>query len=198
MSITAAKLLKIGGPTLTGIGGVIATSSLVSKSADEKSEEKLKTKALSDSDPTIKEWKDRDESNSDGQQEGGGGENTGSETEGSSQPSGAGDSESSESSQSESGEGGPDSGSPPSDDTVSEGEAAESSGGDEEESGSKENGEGAQGLENGTTDAQHVHAHGNAYGTHDKAMTKQDVENVRTTRDSLQSALEQLTSMFSK
>ncbi|AFM45084.1 hypothetical protein MHC_06002 [Mycoplasma haemocanis str. Illinois] len=43
MVISAAKLLKVGGPILTGIGGVIATSSLVSKSAEEKPEERLKT-----------------------------------------------------------------------------------------------------------------------------------------------------------
>ncbi|AEG73319.1 hypothetical protein MHF_1069 [Mycoplasma haemofelis Ohio2] len=62
MAIPSAKLLKIGGPILTGIGGVIATSSLVSKNADEKPEEKLKTAALQDEEPTIDPYKDQNES----------------------------------------------------------------------------------------------------------------------------------------
>ncbi|AEG72829.1 hypothetical protein MHF_0557 [Mycoplasma haemofelis Ohio2] len=62
MPSSAVKLLKVGGPILTGIGGVIATSSLVSKSAEEKPEDKIKTKSLNDEDPLIEEWEDRNES----------------------------------------------------------------------------------------------------------------------------------------
>ncbi|CBY92526.1 hypothetical protein HF1_05180 [Mycoplasma haemofelis str. Langford 1] len=51
--MTTNKWLKIGGPTVTGIGGIIATSSLVSKSAEEKPEEKVRTKSLTDEDPLI-------------------------------------------------------------------------------------------------------------------------------------------------
>ncbi|AEW45663.1 hypothetical protein MHC_04025 [Mycoplasma haemocanis str. Illinois] len=34
MAISSTKLIKVGGPVLTGIGGVIATSSLVSKNSE--------------------------------------------------------------------------------------------------------------------------------------------------------------------
>ncbi|AEG73528.1 hypothetical protein MHF_1292 [Mycoplasma haemofelis Ohio2] len=67
MAVPTAKLLKVGGPILTGIGGVIATSSLVSKSAEEKQEETFKTKALTDEDPTIEEYKDQNESEQESQ-----------------------------------------------------------------------------------------------------------------------------------
>ncbi|AEW45647.1 hypothetical protein MHC_03945 [Mycoplasma haemocanis str. Illinois] len=191
MPLITSKLLKVGGPILTGIGGVIATSSLISKSAEEKPEEKLKTKALADEDPKIKEWKDRDES--DGNQ-GEGGANSSEESaistnqsdqEGSTSnnPSSQGATESSDDDDDEKGE---------EDNSSKEGDNTSSTTGDgktEEDSEGEQKPEGSGVTDSGSEDANHNNALGNAYGNIDRAMTAHEVEKTKQLKSNLEGLL---------
>ncbi|AEW45641.1 hypothetical protein MHC_03915 [Mycoplasma haemocanis str. Illinois] len=198
MPILSAKLLKVGGPVLTGIGGVIATSSLVSKNAEEKLEERFKTKALSDEDPKIKEWKDRNESEQQG--EGSGGEQ-GSQSEGTQ------DTQNTEPSTSGSGEAANAEGQQESTDTAG-GEKSSSSestkeGGEEglsDDSGtgdtSTEEDSGANGVSDGSSDAENTHVLGNKYGSRDIGMTQQDLAKTKQVREDLENLKNRLLGLF--
>nr|WP_014272907.1 hypothetical protein [Mycoplasma haemocanis] len=194
------KFVKVGGPIFTGIGGVFATSSLISKSAEEKQEEKLKTKALKDEDPLIKDWKDRNESEQ------------GSESDGSQSSSDGDQSDSSESNSN--GSEGTESSSGQSSDSPDaskseEGSPQSSEGGTEDEGDAKEGGEdedpsdSSSGKESsgsgvtteGTSDASHDHALGTRFGTRDAGMTKQELERTTQTRNELQDWLDKLKGM---
>nr|WP_014272706.1 hypothetical protein [Mycoplasma haemocanis] len=194
MPISTFKWLKIVGPVLTGIGGIIATSSLISKSAEEKPEEKLKTKALTDEDPTIKEWKDRNES------EGNQGEGDGNPSSDSDTSNGGNQNETQ-----------PKNGKESTSEGQGKNEGTETSTSDEEsgaESSSKEGGdasisdtgEGSEGVSeeessgNGVTDigskeADYNHALGNAYGNIDRAMTAHEVEKTKQLKSNLEGLL---------
>ncbi|AEW45645.1 hypothetical protein MHC_03935 [Mycoplasma haemocanis str. Illinois] len=199
MPILYAKLLKVGGPILTGIGGVIATSSLVSKNAEEKLEDRFKTKALSDEDPTIKEWKDRNESDQEG--DGEGSPDGGKQTEGgeSTQKQAEGGSESSDAQ-------GPSEGDDSNSDTDKSNEGSvKEEGGNEQGKDGESNGDeagkneevGGGVTENGSTNAEHNHASGTAYGTRDAAMTQREVENARHLTDELKTRLNELLQLTS-
>ncbi|AEW45643.1 hypothetical protein MHC_03925 [Mycoplasma haemocanis str. Illinois] len=199
MSILTSKLLKIGGPTLTGIGGVIATSSLISKSAKEKRDEKIKTKALSDEDPTIKEWKDRNESDQEGN--GDGSPTSGSESSDTEQKQGEGAASQTSSTSTES-EGTTtdqdESSSEPAEGQSEASQGAESKENEdqqsEHQSSSDEqdvsNNNGV--TESGSTTAENNHASGTAYGNMDRAMTQQELTQVQLTMDSLKDLKNQL------
>ncbi|AEW45648.1 hypothetical protein MHC_03950 [Mycoplasma haemocanis str. Illinois] len=195
MPILYAKLLKVGGPILTGIGGVIATSSLVSKNAEEKLEDRFKTKALSDEDPKIKEWKDRNESDQEG--DGEGSPNNGTEGEGQMQNASNSESEStgeqtdskgSEDSKSagEEGEKSTDEG-----EKLSEGASEDTAGtGDNEGTESESSSDGV--TDNGTNTAENNHVAGTAWGTRDSAMTQQEVNNAKHLKGELETQLSEL------
>ncbi|AEW45640.1 hypothetical protein MHC_03910 [Mycoplasma haemocanis str. Illinois] len=195
MSISTAKLLKVGGPALTGIGGVIATSSLVSKSAEEKPEEKIKTRALSDEDPTIKEWKDRNESE-ENQGEGDGNPSSGQNTSGSQE--GEEGSEKSSSSDNSDGKTGEKTDGEQSQSEKSDAGDSSTDGGDDSSSDQESSSEGSgaeqissgDGItDSGSEDANHNNALGNAYGNIDRAMTAHEVEKTIQLRNSLEGLL---------
>ncbi|AEW45673.1 hypothetical protein MHC_04085 [Mycoplasma haemocanis str. Illinois] len=194
MVLSTSKFLKIGGPILTGIGGVIATSSLVSRSAEEKPEERIRTKALTDEEPPIKDYKDADEGEGQSDSEGGGSsgveksgdqsdqgtegkpseeqgkEGTDSSAEGSSQENSEDDEATTESDSDSSGEG-----------TKTE----------EEGNGMEESSKGGV-TDGGSEDAENDHSLGTKYGTIDKRMTIQELENTKQTKDQLVDLLSQI------
>nr|WP_014272724.1 hypothetical protein [Mycoplasma haemocanis] len=190
------KLLKVGGPVLTGIGGVVSTSSLISKNANENPEEKLKTKVLSDEDPLIDEWKDRNEGEGDGSGDGSGGAGD-SKGDGTEQGTGVpGVSASSDSGTDGKGSNTSDS----SDSSDSEdGEAGEkgteaSGGGDGQEEPSQEGIQAGVSHE-GAKDAEHVNAEGTAYGNIDRAMTKEEREQMVKMKGTLEDIFKQLSEL---
>ncbi|AEW45811.1 hypothetical protein MHC_04775 [Mycoplasma haemocanis str. Illinois] len=193
-----SKLVKVGGPTLTGIGGVIATSSLISQSAEEKLEERIKTKALTDEEPPIKDYKDANESDQQGDSQGEGG-TQGSESN--DNPSQGGSKDGNNQSSDKGGEG-EDSKSGESSSST-EAEIGDSDGEEAQDSpqGSKDTGEetGDDSTTNnsgvssdGSVDAEYNNVSGTKYGTKDMRMTRQELEKTMQMKSGLESFLEQL------
>ncbi|AEW45481.1 hypothetical protein MHC_03105 [Mycoplasma haemocanis str. Illinois] len=197
--ISTSKSLKVGGPILTGIGGVIATSSLVSRSAEEKTEERIKTKALKDEDPAIKEYKDANESNQQGDSQGDGessssqksdskGTGEGSEEEtGNGENEGSKGSETSDSSTESNTEGEKDG-----DSSVDSTTSTTEDGGDVSSDTSNEMSSSSGVTSDGASDAENSHASGTKYGVKDMRMTKQELEKTMHMKSGLESYLEQL------
>ncbi|AEW45646.1 hypothetical protein MHC_03940 [Mycoplasma haemocanis str. Illinois] len=201
MSISTTKLLKVGGPALTGIGGVIATSSLVSKSAEEKPEERFKTAALKDDEPSIKEWKDRNESDQEGNGEGSGEPGSTSEEQPSSSKGDQASSDNGKEGVETSDKNGDDQDSAStSPDDKGEGENSDdestSEEGTESEISSTDDSSGTGVTENGSADATYNHASGTAYGTRNEAMTRQEFERTVKMKDDLTNLRDQLSSLF--
>ncbi|AEW45671.1 hypothetical protein MHC_04075 [Mycoplasma haemocanis str. Illinois] len=189
--MSVSKLITVGGSTLTGIGGVIATSSLISKSATEKSEERLSTKALADTDPHIKDYKDQNESE---QGREGEGQNSG-EDQGTME---SGEQKSAEGQAGEEGiaedtpTGSEDPGSSSSEESEEEGGDSGGEDVDESTEDGEENSQSNGVTKDGSTEAEHSHAAGNKYGTKDMRMTKQELEKTMQMKSGLESFLEQL------
>ncbi|AEW45813.1 hypothetical protein MHC_04785 [Mycoplasma haemocanis str. Illinois] len=190
--ISTTKLLKVGGPVLTGIGGVIATSSLVSKSAEEKPEEKIKTKALKDEEPPIKDYKDANESKSDGKGDGSSGGQTNDEE--SSENSSSGDQSGEKSENNTGGETETAKDSDTSEAAEAEAEASQdSSEGESDESKGEEGDSGSNGVtQDGSMNAEYDNALGTKYGTLDARMTTRELENTKQTKNQLVDLLEQI------